>query len=245
MLILSPRLTKEDLACWQLAYESDLALARSTRLKELEDRALEAMADFLSRGPAYVGVSWGKDSVTLAHLAYRLEASMTVAWFPAGPIENPECVLVRDAFLSRFKLDNYKEIEAAPTEDITLAFGGHDGAQAEFERVSKSLGTRYISGVRAAESGVRKLRMMRFGESSPNTCAPIGWWPTEYVFAYLAKYDLPTHPAYAMTMNGTYERSMVRVGTLGGYRGTGHGRRELERFYYARELKRLGLWNLK
>jgi len=240
MLVDSPRISPEDRTVWNERHEADNALAKSRKMAELEERALLAILGFLARGPAYAGVSWGKDSVVLAHLVWRCAPETLVAWFPAGKIENPDCAAIRDEFLSRFPV-RYCEIEAAPTSDITLAFFGHDGAQKEFERVSRQLGQRYLSGVRSEESATRKRRMMQHGESTENTCAPIGWWPTDYVFAYLAKYDLPTHPVYAMTLGGTYDRNMLRVGTLGGYRGTGNGRREHERHYYRDEMIALGL----
>ena len=238
MLIASHRFRPGDIETWERLWEQDQALANGKKMIELELRAVDELRRF-AQTPCYVGVSWGKDSVVIAHLSYRLGIG-PLAWFPAGPIENPDCHLVRDAFLKRFPMQ-YREIEAAPTTDVTEAFHGHDGAQREFEMVSRTLGHRYVSGVRADESATRKRRMMRFGESSANTCAPIGWWPTEYVFAYLAKYDLPTHPVYAMSLGGVYERNMLRVGTLGGKRGRGNGRREHEMTYYRDEMIRLGL----
>lgn len=216
MLIPSKRYTKEDLAVWKEREEEDFFLAQTKRLERLEERALHALREFWSQDPFFVGVSWGKDSVVIAHLSYRLYSEgirPKLIWFPAGPIENPDCVLVRDAFLSQFPCD-YEEIEAAPLEAIDEMYG-HDGAQKEFEIASKQAGSRYASGVRAAESGSRAKRMKQFGECSKNTCAPIGFWPTEYVFAYLAKYNLPIHPIYACSQGGFYDRNRIRVGTLG------------------------------
>lgn len=232
VLIRSARHTPADLDAWASNERADHVLAATARMGRLEDRALAALRAFADRhaGQFYVGVSWGKDSVTIAHLAWRLGLREPLAWFPAGRIENPDCALVRDAFLARFPMA-YREIEAAPAGDIGSPFG-HDGAQKEFERVSASLAPRYVSGVRAAESGTRHMRMRIWGESSKNTCAPLGWWPTEYVFAYLAKYDLPIHPIYACTAGDLYDRIHLRVGTVGGGRGMEHGRREHEQRYY-------------
>jgi len=89
-----------------------------------------------------------------------------------------------------------------------------------------------VSGVRGEESGVRKLRMRRWGTSSERTCAPIGWWCGGDVFAYLHQHDLPVHPAYAMSFGGTLDRNRIRVASLGGERGTGFGRRDWEHRYY-------------
>lgn len=240
MLIESPRHTKRDLEVWARLEEADRVLSRLRKMESLEQRAQSALRSFASAGPTfYIGMSWGKDSVTVAHLAWRIGLRCPLIWFPAGKIENPDCVLVRDNFLSRWPSE-YREIDAAPTGPVDDVFG-HDGAQAEFERAAKSLNMRYASGVRAAESAARRWRMRNWGESSPHTCAPIGWWPTEFVFAYLAKYDLPVHPIYACSMGGTFPREHIRVGTVGGYRGTGHGRRELERHYYPEVFRATGM----
>lgn len=241
MLINSPRIRTEDRATWERLLEFDRILGRTDRMRSLEHKAREALKSFLAHGDAYASVSWGKDSVVVAHLTWTVSQRTPLVWFPAGAIENPECAAVRDAFLSRYPAP-YREIPAPPEADITEAFYGHDGAQKEFEKASASLGQRYISGVRAAESRTRKIRMRTWGESSPNTCAPIGWWPTEFVFAYLERYDLPIHPQYAMSLGGMFDRAHIRVGTLGGYRGENWGRREHEKEYYPEEMKRLGIW---
>jgi len=234
-LIPSHRHSLADLEHWRKMEAFDAMLAKSPALEAKEAKAIQVIREFASQGPCYVGVSWGKDSVVVAHLALRAGVG-PLAWFPAGIIENPDCAAVRDAFLQMFPDAQYIEIEASGPivgPDIT----GHDGAQREFEIASRRLGDRYISGVRAEESKVRSLRMMRWGESTTNTCAPIGWWKGEEVFAYLHKYNLPVHPAYAMTFGGVLDRKRVRVGTIGGYRGTGRGRKEWERHYYGNVLE--------
>lgn len=229
-LIESHRHTPGDLAYWSQAEAMDAILSTSRALEWKEARALDQLDLFADGGPCYVGVSWGKDSVVVAHLAIRAGVG-PLAWFPAGIMENPDCALVRDAFLAMYPGVAYREIDASGPvvgPDIT----GHDGAQREFEIASRKLGERYVSGVRAEESATRSLRMKRWGVSSKNTCAPIGWWSGEDVFAYLYKHKLPVHPAYAMTFGGALERKHIRVGTIGGHRGTGKGRREWERHYY-------------
>lgn len=210
-------------------------MAASGALDSLEERALSTLREFAAGGPFYVSVSWGKDSVVVAHLASRLDDPPPLYWFPAGVIENPDCVLVRDAFLARWPL-TYQEIPAELTSDEWDRTDGHDGAQGAFERMSRSAGLRRASGVRAEESGMRRLAMRWHGEATLTTCRPIGWWSAEHVFGYLARYDLPIHPAYAMTMGGTLDRGRVRVGTIGGRLGRSHGRAEWERAYYGREI---------
>lgn len=238
MLIPSSRVLAGDAERWAVLERTDRLNGAMARLQRREEEALRALDAFLKSG-AYVGVSWGKDSLAVAHLAWRVDPHARIAYFPAGPAEMPECYEVRDRFLAAHGSLDYIEIEAATAE---FFFDGHDGAQADFERVSRSLGRRYVSGVRAAESGIRKLRMRKWGVASPNTCAPIGWWETADVFAYLAKYDLPVHPAYSFSLHGSKDRNRLRVGTIGGYRGREWGRREWEESYYSDILRRLSLW---
>jgi len=211
----------------------DALAARLPKLKRRTDAALSLMDDFLSKGDAYVGVSWGKDSTVIAHLAATLKTNALVAWFPAGRIENPDNALVRDSFLERFgSAIDYIEVEAGLDSDDWDRVEGHDGAQRAFEAATREVGARYVSGVRAEESGIRKMAMRSHGLSTPRTCRPIGWWSAAEVFAYLYRHDLPVHPAYAMTMGGTLDRSRIRVSTLGGWRGRNRGRREWENHYY-------------
>lgn len=246
-MIASPRHTREDLRVWAEREAMDHRMFAAGALNELEMQALGTLRAFLELGSdetTYVSVSWGKDSTVVAHLVHRLVTdglpAPRIIWCPAGKIENPDCATVRDLFLARFPL-RYEEHPAELTSDEWDRSLGHDGAQAEFERVTKRLGVRYVSGVRAEESGMRKISLSRLGLSTKNTCRPIGWWRHEHVFAYLAGYDLPVHPAYACSFGGARPRSAIRVGTIGGARGTGFGRAEWERRYYGAELRMAGL----
>lgn len=238
MLIESPRHSAEDLEFWhRVLWRMDQTNGALRRLERMERRAMENLQAFKEQDKRafYVGVSWGKDSVVVAHLAWRIWGPETpLAWFPAGMVENPDNWTVRDMFLSRFD-SRYTEIEASG--HVFAEVDGHDGAQEAFEKVSSSLAPRYVSGVRAEESGLRKWRMRVHGPNSRNTSAPIGWWKGLDVFAYLAKYNLPIHPAYACTMGGTYDRQHIRVSTIGGWRGAHRGRAQWEERYYPEHLR--------
>ena len=60
------------------------------------------------------------------------------------------------------------------------------------------------------------------------------------MFAYLHRYELPVHPAYACSMGGTVPRERLRVAWLGLRHGTEYGRRELEWRYYREEMIAIG-----
>jgi phosphoadenosine phosphosulfate reductase len=200
-------------------------------------RAKRALLSFRDAGPFYVGTSWGKDSLVVAHIVHELRIDVPVIWFPAGAVENPDCALVRDAFLN---VHDVRYVEHEVAELVWRREGlvdVHDGAQAAFVRESARFGKRYASGVRAEESRARRLRMAHWGECSLNTCAPIGHWKIEDVYAYLASRKLPVHPAYACTWGGQFPRRTIRVSTIGGVIGNGgllggNGRHEWEESYY-------------
>lgn len=244
VLIASPRHRAEDLAHWEGLARGDAVWGSLGRMRRNVDRARRALLTFRERGTFYVGTSWGKDSIVVAHLVAELGLDVPIIWFPAGPVENPDCALVRDAFLARYDV-RYVEREVS---DLRWERDGlhwsHDGAQAAFVRISREYGTRYASGVRAEESRARRLRMAHWGESTVNTCAPIGWWRIEDVYGYLASRDLPVHPAYACTQGGLFPRETIRVSTIGGVNGNGgvmggNGRREWEAYYYPETVERV------
>lgn len=235
MLIDSPRHSVSDMEHWRKREALDRSLWKLPQMRRRESEARREMVGFIDRGGAYVSVSWGKDSVVVAHLGVQL--GVRLVWFPAGAIENPDCTKVRDAFLARYPTAKYEEHPAPLAADDWNRAIGHDGAQAEFERVARSVGERYICGVRAEESGIRRMSLRHRGLSTVRSCRPLGWWSTAEVFAYLAGHDLPVHPAYACTFGGAIERDLIRVSTIGGEGGTRFGRRQWERRYYSDALR--------
>ena len=235
MLIASPRHTARDLEAWARWEREDAINAALPRMLRLEDRALADMRAFAAVAPCWVGTSWGKESIIVAHLAARMrpEADIPVVWFEARPNANPDCYLVRDAFLARWPLDYSEVVCHIPwLGDRWGIDEGYDPPWHAWHKVHP----RHILGLRAEENRTRALRMRRWGTTTPNTCAPLGFWRAADVYAYLHKHELPVHPAYACSMGGMIERGRLRVAALGGEPGTGHGRAEWERRYYGREI---------
>lgn len=243
MLIPSPRHTARDLERWAMLAESDAIQGQRVNWIRKVQEARAVMARF-AEAPCYVGVSWGKDSVVVAHLAR--EMGLPLIWVRTEHIENPDCPLVRDAFLARFPCP-YTEI-TVPTyydQDGHLQPASGTLKVGAAMLAAQGFPSRYISGVRAQESSSRASRMKTYGFSTDNTCAPIGWWKTWEVWAYLHVHDLPIHPAYACTMGGTLNRDRLRVAPLSRPgvtqrlrgAGYGHGRYEWECRYYAAETR--------
>lgn len=239
MLISSPRHTREDLRVWAERQAMDDAyLARcGAALQRRAQAVQDEVRRFYDLGACYLGVSWGKDSVVVADLVADTMLPIPMVWIRVKPIDNPDCERVRNAFLHRWPSARYHEIVVWCRRDPD---GWHATGTLEngFARAAEIAGgRRHISGIRSSESGPRKLRVMAYGLTTANTCAPIGRWSGAEVFAFLRQRDLPVHPAYACSLGGTLERERIRVSSLGGKRGTGRGRAEWEHRYYADALR--------
>lgn len=245
MLIRSHRHTAEDLAHWQLLESMDEVSARSKRFRAKARKSVDELMSFTGAGNCYAGVSWGKDSLVIAHMVATLVPRVPLVWVRVRPIDNPDCLIVRDAFLRTYPNVRYEEVEQwckwSATESHPSAMRQASGGawiargtlEAGFRDAAARFGERHVSGIRAGESGARAMRCKTFGLSTRNTCAPIGWWTGVDVFAYLWQHRLPVHPAYACTMGGLIERDRLRVAALGGTRGDGMGRAEWEQRYYS------------
>lgn len=228
-LLKSHRHTAHDLEHWAEVSVDDEILG------ELAERrvpaAIEALRRFADRHPdAYAGVSWGKDSVVVADLVMRAGVDLPLVWIVVRGVDNPDCPAVRDAFLERWPDARYDEI----TVDRDRRPGVLTSAPG-FAIAAERYGDAHVSGVRGSESQGRSKRMARWGVETARTLAPIGHWSGADVFGYLARRDLPVHPAYACTFGGALNRERIRVAAIGGSRGAGVGRSEWERAYYRDE----------
>lgn len=221
-LIPSPRHTAADLAEWRRYEHWDDTLARSSQLDRMADKARALIEQFADAGPCYLSVSWGKDSVVVAHLLATSRAGERVplVFARARHWETPEVDQVRDAFLTAYPHVRYEEIEY----EFRVPLRGEPGFGADDTPTQDALretldqvhGGRRISGVRAEESAIRAKSLRWHGDATDRTCRPIiRWRCAEHVFPYLHKHDLPVHPIYAMTAGGHYDRRWLRVHALG------------------------------
>lgn len=214
MLIDSPRLTDPDRQHWQRLEHFDDVLSRSPQLAAMADRARRVIEEFAATGPSICAVSWGKDSVVVAHLLATSDVAdqVPLVFARARHWETPEVDQVRDAFLARHPHMRYEEREYV----FRVPMRGEPGeGSVSQDAYAEVLSERYISGIRAEESKTRRMSLRHRGEITKNTCRPIGQWRSIDVFAYLHSQDLPIHPAYAMTFGGAYDRGRIRVHALG------------------------------
>lgn len=242
-LIASSRYTPADLAHWRQVEREDLVHAQLAPFARRVEQARDAVRTFAADGPCYAGVSWGKDSTVLAHLVATEAPQVPLVYVRVVPIANPDCALVRDAFLERSPRILYDEVQVSCWRDDQGTLRAAGTLERGFEEVRERYGHRYVSGVRGEESGARQLTVRRNGVATADTCRPLAWWSAADVWAYLAEHDLPIHPAYACSQGGAWPRDRIRVSGLGMRRGRGAGRAEWEIRYYGEELRRIG-WAL-
>lgn len=244
MLIPSHRHTPADLELWDELEEADL-IARNRNQCTAEN----AIRDFIEKGNCYCGVSWGKDSVVVAHLCWLIDKKIPLIHLrPTN--HNPDCDAVRDVYFSFFPGQTYSEI-TVDYSDLHARNLPHQILDKETDKrwyaaireVGKPFFDRHILGIRADESNGRRIRHLVYGENSVSGCAPISAWRESDVFSYLAKNSLPVHPAYAMLGGGRWPRNRLRVAEIGDTHGTGGGRREWEQEYYPDILRRLAVKN--
>jgi phosphoadenosine phosphosulfate reductase len=238
MLIETRRHTKKDLELWNHYECADLVYFETHKMQNKIELAINEISKF-ANSSCYLGVSWGKDSVVTAHLAVTALSGIQLVWVRVEPIKNPDCLLVRDEFLKLFPNVKYDEVVINCVVD---RFGAHAKGtlEAGFKSVYAKYGNRHISGVRSEESGIRKISRFTHGVSTERACRPIIDWKQSDVFAYLAHFDLPVHPVYAMLGGGRWAREHIRVASLGGKRGDQFGRTVWEKEYYRDVLKRTG-----
>ncbi|GAA3878380.1 hypothetical protein GCM10022243_48860 [Saccharothrix violaceirubra] len=231
MLIDSTRITDRDRDHWDALERYDRMLAADPALDRKAESAVAEVRAFLDAGEAYVSVSWGKDSVVVAHLAALAELTVRVVWVRSVLFETPECDAVRDAFLDAHPQVRYEEI-AVEMRNPKRGEPGYDTRHADphadhQDVLRETLTGRWISGLRGEESRMRRMSIAHRGLSTKNTCRPIGRWDATHVFAYLWREKLPVHPVYAMTAGGHYDRRWLRVHPLGSAppaRSAVHGR---------------------
>lgn len=233
MLITCDRHTKKDLELWKDYDEID-----SIKLKELNNdkiqKAINEIHKCCLESKSYVSISWGKDSVVLAHLCYLAKVDLRMVWLKESPMYNPYCEIVRDEFLKKYKF-KYHEIIIDYGSTGFAPFLDNHGDSILFHSIADAINVsfgRRITGIRNQESNKRLLRYMNYGMTTKNTSAPLSLWKTWEIFAYLKYYDLPIHSNYAMLGGGRYKRENLRVDCLAGTQGNGIGRIEWEKEYY-------------
>ena len=220
-MIITPRHTKVDLDLYREYEEMDRIL--KVPLKKI-DRSLQVIKSWIAQhDDAVAFTSWGKDSVVLLHLLALLDAKIPVVYMLLTLSANPDCKLVRDAFLRKYPL-NYHEFLYDETK-----IGKHEE---HWKMIADLYGYHRITGIRNDESGIRRMVFLMYREASIYSCRPLSIWNNADIFAYIEQNNLPLNPVYGYLGGGRWDRKHIRTHSLVGTVGDSFGRTEWEREYY-------------
>lgn len=247
MILAGSRATAED---WRAATQRwatwrALARLRSLPLARALERADLALRGFSTGGPFVVACSWGKDSQVLLLALLRARRHLAapcivnhVRWLP---VENPDMLAARDAFLARFP--ELRPLYRESVMRVPFAGGRWDVDRAEVEHLPDEIAAlpayRYVTGVRGDESRARLLRQRVFGRATASTCAPITYLSDDAVYQLAAAHDLPLPHTYACNYSGALDQRHLRFDYLAGDEGEGWGRAAWELTYYRAEVMAL------
>ena len=241
MLIESQRLTDRDRLLWREWLKADELQAKTAGHKRRVSKTYEMIAGFVQSEKRYfAAVSWGKDSVVLAHLMYKAGARCKYIYVRNLAREPEGNAAVRDEFLRRFPVD-YEEI-SYDYADADETYYDRAGNPCKWRHILAGLQRDYgchVTGIRCDESAKRRRRFRMYGAETEYSFAPFRYITAQDIFAYLWANDLPVHPNYAMTGGGRWDKYRIRVAAIGNPEGDGIGRAEWEREYYSDVLNRL------
>lgn len=168
--------------------------------KKKVEQAEVVIKEALNIAPAYVAVSWGKDSVVMLHLCQQIKPDIIAVNYGSSEqdIVDSYSQVIND-YLQRFPT-NYKELIGLPewaNEPDTVQ-----------DRCNQILEGKYnlaFVGLRAEESKNRKRSIAQNGliheyksgryKGHYRVC-PLGWWSWRDVWAYTVANNLPYLDSY-------------------------------------------------
>jgi len=156
-------------------------------------KAIRDIRLMLAQSPeSYVTLSWGKQSIILAHMVFSVRPSVPcVHWSNPNAELFADFAATRDKFIERWSL-NYIEF---PDGDTDLKGNG--------KRYMQQNGmTGVFMGLAAEESKGRQYTLkgghetLRQYKDRTWRCCPLAAWETHDLAAYIASYDLPLLSPY-------------------------------------------------
>ena len=195
----------------------------------------------------YASVSFGKDSLVMAHLLLSVAPALPMLYVNCGEWDEwPDTLRVKTEFISRFPcqlielvghsiVSAYIQAERIYIQDeeitSTARKAQHDyssslGKILDEEAKSRGFDGAFM-GLRKEESNNRaRLFAMRGPLYHSSTrdlwaCHPLAWWTGRDVWAYIIKYNLPYNELYDLDPRG---REKARNGAMFGTRSARHGR---------------------
>lgn len=198
-----------------------LAWSKRSQFRAKVEQSISIIKEALAIAPAYVACSWGKDSLVVAHLVWRV---------------NPGVLLFHDGSEDEDEQDNYDEVKQSflsrfdmPYKGIVRGYNAGDGGGLYEQLPSETM---VFLGLRAEESRERKIALFKYGQihqycsGSPVhpvgswRCCPIAWWGWKDVWAYIVQENMKYLTAYDHWTVGSRGRTAVIHGKK--WNGTKH-----------------------
>lgn len=187
------------------------AYAQLPKFKKRIDKALETIQKALDLGPAYVAVSWGKDSVVMLHLCQQAL---------------PDILAINIGDSLEDLQDNYSEVIADycdrfyPNYQQILYDESSDGGF--FDQIQKLYESKSLAfiGCRAQENKRRASTIKKHGivhqyKTGPNKgkwrCFPLAYWSWQDVWSYTCLHNLPYLSSYDHVLAGPKSKSRTAV----------------------------------
>lgn len=181
----------------KLMFEGWAALPK---FKKKVEQAKAVIKEALKIAPAYVAISWGKDSLVMLHLCQEIQPNIIAVNYGSteqDTVDNYTEVI--NNYLQKFPT-NYKELTGLPEWADTP-----DTVQDRCNQILKGEYTLAFVGLRAEESRNRKrslinnglIHQYRSGKYAGHyRVCPLGWWNWRDVWAYIVINDLPYLNSY-------------------------------------------------
>lgn len=174
-------------------------------------QATASIVDLIARtkGRCYLSLSWGKQSIILAHMLYHINPHIPcVHW--SGPDANiiADFSSVKNRFLSRWPI---KYVEFDHGDDDLLGNGQRYLVDHDLQG--------YVIGFAADESRARKMTLAKNDDHQIATvrsalrCTPLRHWTREDYAAYIATHSIPLLSPYRRF--GLWVRTSTGVATGG------------------------------
>ena len=162
--------------------------------QQREKNALHDIGHMLKVFPnSYLSLSWGKQSIILAHMIYQLKCDIPVVFFNEPDTDIiADFTSVRDQFLTKWPV-NYVEIND----------GKMSPRRSAKDYVAKNNMNGVIMGLAAHESKSRAYAMKRNNKyniynyaDGMGRCCPLAYWTIKDYGAYISKYQIPLLSIY-------------------------------------------------
>lgn len=175
-----------------------LAHAKLPTFKRKVDKAKEIIQEALAIAPAYVAVSWGKDSVVMLHLVQSI---------------CPDVLAISFGHPEREMISNYAETEALYRErfglniNTILINGDHVPNKVKSQKLWLQYPVKFV-GLRMEESKDRKITLLKNGaiyqyKNGDYRVCPVFNWTLQDIWAYTLLNNLPYLKAYDLGANRT------------------------------------------